>query len=164
MTASEIEGTLRRGDCLLYRPTGIFGTIIKLKSWHDVAHVEIYTGEGKSVASRDGLGVGLYPWRDTDIAYVLRPTYPLDWMGFWRWFKTVNGQKYDWLGLLRFSWFKSIGTNNNNRMFCSEFAVRAYRAMNAHVFNDYEDADAVAPAQFLTSPNVIVIATAQSLR
>ena len=164
MNRTEIEGTLRRGDCLLYLPKGVFGAIIKLKSWNNVGHVEVYTGEGKSVASRDGQGVGLYPWRDTDIAYVLRPTYPLDWTGFWRWFKTVNGQGYDWLGLLRFTWFKSIGTGDNDKMFCSEFATRAYRALCAHVFNDYQDADAVAPAQFLLSPNLIIIATAQSLR
>ncbi len=163
MKATDLQVTLQRGDCLLYKPKGFFGAIIKFKSWHDVAHVEIYVGEGKSVASRDGIGVGTFPWRDTDIAYILRPSYELDWIGFWRWFKTVDGQGYDWIGLLRFGWFKSIGAGDNKKMFCSEFAARAYRAMGAHVFGDYEDCDAIAPAQFICSPNLILVATAKDL-
>ena len=166
MTPTEIQSLLKPGDCLLYRPKprSLFGNIIKFKNWHEVSHVEIYVGAGKSVASRDGLGVAQYPWRDSELAYVLRPTYPLDWAAFWKWFQTVNGQKYDWLGLLRFGWFKSIGTGDNSKMFCSEFAARAYRVLNAHVFADAEDADAIAPFQFLTSPNLTWVATPLSLR
>lgn len=164
MTPTEIESLLKPGDCLLYKPRGFFGSVIKFKNWHAVAHVEIYVGKGKSVASRDGLGVARYPWRDTELAYVLRPDYPLDWAAFWRWFTTVDGQKYDWLGLLRFAWFKSIPAGKNNKMFCSEFAARAYRMLAARVFADGEDADAIAPFQFLTSPNLSWIATPLSLR
>ena len=164
MGRTDIEATLQPGDCLLYKPKGVFGKIIQVKNWHRISHVEIYTGKGKSVASRDGLGVALYPWRDTELAYVLRPTYPLDWFGFWKWFKTVDGQKYDWVGLLRFAWFDSIPTGKNDKMFCSEFATRAYRALGAKVFNDIEDADAIAPFEFLLSPNLTVIATPLSLK
>lgn len=164
MTRNEIDTLLRPGDCLLYKPHGLAGILIQAKTWHRVAHVEVYTGNGKAVASRDGVGVGIYPWRSDDLAYVLRPTYPLDWVSFWRWFRTVNGQRYDWWGLLRFAWFTQTGAGKNNRMFCSEFAARAYRYLGAHVFGDVEDADAVAPFEFLLSPNLTVIGTPLSLR
>lgn len=166
MTDSEIESLLRPGDCLLYRPKAgsVFGWLIARKTWHNVSHCELYTGNGRSVASRDGIGVGAYPWRRAELAYVLRPADGLDWAAFWKWFRTVNGQKYDWLGLLRFAYTKSGSTGNNEKQFCSEFMARAYRYLNARVFSDVEDADAVVPASFLLSPNLIVIATENSLR
>lgn len=164
MTPVDIQSLLKPGDCLLYKPKGFFGWLIKLKTWHNIAHCEMYTGNGRSVASRDGLGVGSYPWRDTELAYILRPPAGLDWAAFWKWFLTVNGEPYDWYGLFRFAWFKEIGGENNGKMFCSEFLTRAYRALGAKVFGDVEDADAVAPGDFLKSPNLTVIATEASLR
>lgn len=164
MNRDKLQSLLQPGDCLLYAPKGIFGAIIKFKNWHEVAHVEVYVGDGRSVASRDGIGVGLYPWRDAQLAYILRPELPLDWYAFWKWFMTVNGQKYDWLGLLRFTWFRSIPAGKNDKMFCSEFVARAYRALGAKVFADGEDADAIAPFQFLTSPNLKWVATPLTLK
>ena len=166
MTATELESRLKPGDCLLYgpKPGSFFGWLISLKTWHKISHCEMYTGKGKSFASRDGIGVGLYPLRDTEIAYVLRPTDALDWAGFWKWFYTVNGQKYDWVGLLRFVYTKSGSTGNNNKMFCSEALTRAYRALGAKVFNEAEDADAIAPAAFLTSAGLTIVDTPLSLR
>lgn len=166
MTPSEIDAILRPGDCLLYgpKPGSIFGWLISRKTWHGVSHCEMYTGKGKSFASRDGIGVGLYPLRTDELAYVLRPTDPLDWAAFWKWFYTVNGQKYDWLGLLRFVYTKSGSSGKNEKMFCSEAMTRGYRALGARVFNDQEDADAIAPAQFLTSANLVIVATPLSLR
>lgn len=166
MTRNEIESLLQPGDTLLYspKPGSFFGWVISKKTWHGISHCEMYTGRGKAVASRDGIGVGLYEWRNTELAYILRPTHPLDWTAFWRWFKTVDGQKYDWFGLLRFVYTKSGSTSNNNKQFCSEFLTRAYRYLGAKVFNDFEDADAIAPANFLTSPNLTILATPLSLR
>lgn len=166
MTRTEIEATLLPGDILLYRPVkgSLFGFIIRSKTWHNVSHCEMYVGKGKSVASRDGIGVGQYVWRSTELAYVLRPDRNLDWASFWRWFQTVNGQKYDWVGLLRFAWFKDVGKGQETKQFCSEFLARACRALGAKVFSDAEDADAIAPFQFLTSPNLTVVATEFSLR
>lgn len=166
MTTKEIESLLLPGDCILYapKPGSLFGWLISVKTYHKISHCEMYVGKGRSVASRDGIGVGQYPWRDTEVAYILRPTNPLDWAAFWKWFYSVNGQKYDWLGLLRFVYTKSGATGKNDKMFCSEFLARAYRALGAKVFNDIEDADAIAPAAFVTSPNLTIIATPLSLR
>lgn len=156
---------LKPGDCLLYSPTGIFGLLISLKTWHQIAHCELYVGDGRSVASRDGIGVGLYPLRTNQLAYVLRPPQDvLDWFAFWKWFRGVNGQGYDWWGLVRFAWFKSVGGGDNGRQFCSEFLTRAYRALGAKIIADVEDADAVVPADFLKSPALTVIATPTSLK
>lgn len=160
----DLQSILKSGDCLLYKPKGFFGRLIAFKTYHRIAHVEIYIGSGKSVASRDGKGVGLYPLRDTEVAYVLRPQALLDWAGFWKWFRTVNGQGYDWLGILRFAVTHSIGTGNNGKMFCSEFAARAYWVLGAKVFSEAEDADAIVPADFLKSAALTPVAIESSLR
>src|SRR5690348_3462336 len=119
---------LQPGDCLLYHPVkgSFFGWLIARKTWHDVSHCEMYVGKGKSFASRDGIGVGLYDLRVTELAYVLRPEDSLDWAAFWKWFKTVDGQKYDWFGLARMVYTKSVSTGHNDKMFCSEALVRGY--------------------------------------
>lgn len=164
MTPAEILTLLKPGDCLLYRPKGFFGFLIREKTWHKIAHCEMYVGNGASVASRDGKGVGQYPWRNTELAYVLRPPQSeINWPEFWKWFRTVNGQPYDWFGLARFAWGGDIGTGNNGKMFCSEFLTRAYRKLVAKVIGDEEDADAVAPFEFLVTSSLTVIATPISL-
>ena len=142
---------LQPGDCLLYKATGLYGWIIGLKTWSMVTHVEIYIGEGQSVASRDGLGVAIYPLRMAQLSHVLRPHAPIDLHAAMRWFETVRGQKYDWLGLLRFAWrSKVVSDLKDNRQFCSELATRWYRAGGLDPFNG-GDADAIAPCQFLLS-------------
>lgn len=139
---------LRPGDCLLYNGKSLYSTIIAIKTWHPVSHVEIYIGAGFSVASRDGIGVGQFEYRESP-AKVMRPAMPFDLARALRWFRGVAGQKYDWLGLLRFTWGRRYipGSLCENRMFCSEFATRFFREGGMNVFND-EDADAIAPFQF----------------
>lgn len=143
---------LQPGDCLLYSPKGFFGMLIFLKTWHNVAHCECYLGNGKSVASRDGQGVNIYPLRNTELIYVLRPKQNFNINKALAWFcKEARGQKYDWLGLLRFTWRSDyIKGNTNNRQFCSEFLTRFYRNGDLPIFNK-EDADAVAPYEFTLS-------------
>lgn len=165
MTPSEIQSLLEPGDCLLYGPTkgSIFDWAIEIKSWHGIVHCEMYLGDGESFASRNGKGVAIYPWRNTELVYILRPQARLNWRAFDAWFETVDGQKYDWFGLLRFAWIKQVGSGNNGRQFCSEALYRAYRALGANVLSSSDDADAIAPFEFLLSPTMTVIATAASL-
>lgn len=139
------RSTLQPGDVLLYGATGLVGWIISIKTWHPVAHCEIYIGQGESVASRNGIGVGRYPMREAELVRVRRPTLPVDLQEAMRWFATVNGEGYDWLGLLRFA--KPSGHGSATKMFCSEFATRFYRAGGFAPFGD-EDADAIAPCEF----------------
>lgn len=147
------EASLKPGDCLVYAPTGVFGWIIAIKTWHWIAHTETYIGNGQSVASRDGLGVDIYPTRFAQLAYVLTPNQPFSLESSMDWFATVDGQGYDWLGLLRFAWRSRVVPTQRemNKQFCSEFTTRFYRKGGIDPFNK-ADADSIAPFQFLLSP------------
>lgn len=139
------------GDCLLYSPNSILGWIVALKTWSRFSHIEIYDGDGRSLASRDGKGVGRYPLRLDELAEVRRPTA----MNFSheigsRWFNLVEGQKYDWIGLLCFT--LAVKQGAQDRMFCSEFATRFYRASGLELFNSDVDADKISPAQLHQTP------------
>lgn len=148
---------LKPGDCLLYKPkkSSIFGWLISIKTWHRVSHCEVYIGDGYSVASRDGLGVNVYPTRYSELTAVYRPKpeYKFNLSSALKWFLTeAKGQKYDWIGLLRFTWGASYTKGGtNNQQFCSEFLTRFYRAGGLDPFNG-EDADAVPPYLFSISP------------
>lgn len=115
--------------------------------------MEVYLGGGESAASRDGLGVAIYPLRTQGLSFVLRPTAPFNLREALTWFFAhAEGQRYDWLGLLRFAWRAKVVPNRfDNRQFCSEFAARFYRAGGFDPFNK-QDADAVAPFMFLYCP------------
>lgn len=154
------------GDCLLYRrtpftrsPVGwFFGFVINRKTWSKFCHVEVYDGEGKSLASRDGKGVGRYPLRLSELAEVRRPS-ALNFsheIGA-RWFNKVEGQKYDWKGLLCFT--LAVKQGALDRMFCSEFATRFYRAAGLELFNPDDDADKISPAQLHQTPNLTTVAS-----
>lgn len=137
---------IQPGDCLLYKPSGFFGKLIALKTWHSIAHTEVYHGDGMSVASRDGVGVGLYAFRVSGLAYVLRPIPKLDLKAADVWFETVKGQPYGWIDLANFlGW----GTDGKG-MVCSPFATDYYRAAGVDPFN-CEPSIKIAPFEFLLS-------------
>lgn len=131
---------------MLYSPKGVFGWFIRIKTWHPVAHVEIYMGGCQSAASRDGQGVGRYPWRDTELLHVLRPNVPFDLVKANAYVDLMNGTPYGWWDLLNFSGWH-VDTKG---IVCSPFATLLLRAANIPVFND-EDPNVIAPFQFLTS-------------
>ena len=138
------------GDVLLYRGGGFWSWAIRVKTWADVSHVEVYVGEEQSVASRDGVGVRRFPLRTTGFYAVLRPRLPFDSRAAVAWFETVNGQGYDWMGLVNFYLAKWRG-RENGRQFCSEFATRFLRAGGVEPFTPEADADTIAPGEFLKS-------------
>lgn len=144
---------LRPGDVLLYKGKGIFGLIIQIKSWSKIGHCEVYAGDGYSVASRDGKGVDVYPLRESELVMALRPNRPFKLSTALDWFRQeAQGQGYDWLGLLRFTWGSDYTKgNSNNKQFCSEFVTRFYRKGDLDPFPG-ADADAVPPAWFAVSP------------
>ena len=140
---------IQAGDCLLYRPSTIFGWIIAIKTWTKISHLEIYDGAGESVAARDGIGVGKYPLRLDHLARVLRPKSDLNVGSADQWFLNVNGLGYDYWGLLIFALARRKGAAD--KMFCSEFAVNWYEAAGFKPFSNQYAADRIAPAQFLQS-------------
>lgn len=137
---------IEAGDVLLYRPTGLFGRLIAVKTWHPISHVEVSIGHGRTVASRDGLGVGQYPQRDAQLAHVLRPTRPINLAAAMAYFDRVNGQPYGWLDLLAFLGASVDGPG----IVCSPFATAFLRAGGLPIFRT-EDARKIAPFQFLLS-------------
>jgi hypothetical protein len=75
-------------------------------------------------------------------------------MWFWN---TAIGQRYDYWGLLRFAWRSDVVPDaKDNRMFCSEFLTRFYRKGGLTIFGN-EDADAIAPFQFLTTSDLLEV-------
>lgn len=148
------EPSLCVGDVLLYTGSGIFARLIQIKTWSRYSHCEIYDGNGFSVASRDGIGVGRYHVRMDGLRVILRPLAKFDAEAARRWFETVEGQPYDWVGLLAFTSAKRQGAKNW-KQFCSEFATRYLRAGGVDPFNGY-DADGIAPGELIKSPALIV--------
>ncbi len=149
MNRADIIRFLRPGDCLLYRPSDLFGWLIALKTFNMVSHVEVYAGAGESYASRNGFGVDAYPFRDADLCEVYRPRGGINWPAAADWFQRVRGQKYDWLGLLCFT--LAVRQGSPDKMFCSECATRLYRAGGVEPFQAEYDADHVPPAYFRSS-------------
>lgn len=136
---------LQPGDCLLYKPKGLFGQIIRLKTWHSISHVEMYVGDSMSYASRDGQGVNLYPWRDTELAYILRPKVPLNLPAGWAYARSMIGTPYGWLDLLAFMGI----TKNFPGIVCSAFVTEIYRHAGWRIFPTDTPED-IAPFEFLT--------------
>lgn len=137
---------IQPADILLYRANSVFGRIIGIKTWSDIAHVEVSIGGGESVASRDGKGVGRYPHRSADLAHILRPVQPVDLEAALRWFRSMEGEPYGWLDLLAFvGW-----TGDAKGVVCSPFATQFLRAGGLPIFRGYPH-NKIAPCYFLVS-------------
>lgn len=145
-----MNADMKPGDLLLYAPKGLWGWLIVLKTWARpaVSHCEIYAGDGVSFASRERGGVNYYPTRPNP-RLVLRPNRPLDLPAMKAWCDSVQGQKYDYIGVI-FNFF-AAKVAAQDKQWCSEAATRAYRAGGLEPFHPDYDADRVAPATFLAS-------------
>lgn len=137
---------LMAGDIMLYRPVGIFGWLISVKTWHSISHVEIYDGGMKSVASRDGIGVGRYPIRFSELRYVLRYSGTYNLTAARAWFQTMRGMPYGWAALLDF--VDPTNLIKGKGIVCSPFAAGYLRAAGWNVFPT-DPIERVAPFQFL---------------
>jgi hypothetical protein len=164
-----LRGVLQTGDVLLYRPAGVFGKAIAVKTWSEFSHCELFIGAGAIArtrlfsatpatlgagrevwASRDpqrwlpwpaGGGVDFYPLRTSQLGAVRRPRDPIDVDALLDFCCATRGQRYDWWGLARFF---TVGRGKPDRMFCSEGITRALRAAGPLLF-DHRDADQVSP-------------------
>ena len=131
------------GDVLLYKAIGFYGHIISLKTWHPIAHVEMYIGDYESIASRDGLGTGIYPWRLSELVKVCRPIQPFDLKLALYCAKQWGHQPYGWKDLLQFA-----GWNvQSPGIVCSPYITKVSRWGNLDPFNG-EPAEKIAPFEF----------------
>lgn len=150
MAMAEVPAQLRFGDALLYSSDGAVGRAIKLKTWSDVSHIEMWFGQGKVGASRDGQGVNTYDFTDRHLVYVLRPEQPLNAHAVLAYHESVIGQAYDFWGLMRFfTW----GEQSTDKQFCSEWFTRASRRGGLDPFAKCYDADLVSPGMYHASPH-----------
>ncbi len=158
LPAKFFHALLLPGDLLLYDRVGIVSTLIKLKRGEKYSHCEVYEGGNKTLASRDGIGVRRFDLRLDGLAaiYRTRPEVPYFFSSGQVWFTTVDGQGYDWFGLLNFWWAKFQG-RANNKMFCSEFIVRFFARCGVHLFSEETDADAISPGSLPYSPRLFPV-------
>lgn len=140
---------LKPGDVLLYNAPSLVDWVIDTKTGSDVAHVEVYFGEGQSLASRNGIGVNAYALRTDGLVYVRRPKTFFDQTTAGQWFETVRGEGYNFLGLLQFD---NIPLNQPNHLFCSAFATLLLRSAGVEVFAPDFPAGKVSPRDFKLSP------------
>lgn len=100
----EAIALLQPGDLMLYKPgaRSFFGWLIRIKTWHAISHVEVYVGDGKSFASRDGIGTNIYPMRLSDLVLVRKPNLPFNIAKALAGFYRTGHQPYGWLDLLQF--------------------------------------------------------------
>lgn len=154
---------LQPGDVLFYKPAGLFGRLITIKTWGDYSHVELYEGSNPETPIwgsrnpeslwkwREPTGVRFYPFRAHELGLVRRPITPVDVAKLHDFTTSTVGQKYDWLGLLKF--FR-ISKGKMDRMFCSEAVTRALRVATSAQLFDNVDADGVSPSMLSWTPEL----------
>ena len=142
---------LQPGDVLLDCSRSLIGWAIRFRTWSDVEHVEVYLGEGRSVASRNGIGVGKYPLRIDGLVRVFRPVENPDVIAGLLWFADVDGLPYAWTDLLRFyGW----ALDSAKGMICSQFADAFLRQCGVQLFNVQYPDGAVTPRDFEITPGL----------
>ena len=151
-----VKQSLKKGDVLLYFDrASLMDWAIAIKTFTCIAHIEIYTGTGMSVASRNGVGVNRYPLRMDGLVCVRRPAQYFDFEAAEKWFETVRGQDYDWKGLLCFT--LAVKQGSKDKMYCSEFGLRWCRAGSYQPFNPALDADCTPPSYFWASKEFFTV-------
>lgn len=139
---------LQVGDCLLYRPSSVFGWLIAVKTFTRISHVEVYVGGGKSFTSRDGKGVDIYPLRTDGLAAVRRPVSPLPNLDkALAWTQLVRGQAYDFKDLWTFL-LMGKPSGDPLKMICSESVACWYKEVGYEAVNLDVNSEAIAPADF----------------
>jgi len=146
MVIQPIEKDLQKGDLLVFSRRELFDSIIKIKTWSQATHTEIYIGNGSTVASRNGIGCNIYTLDLNGIYCVLRPVQPFDLDKALLTFNTkYRGLPYGWKALFSFV----LIDLHDNGIFCSELSTLVYRAGGFEPFNANVKANTVAPADYL---------------
>jgi len=132
------------GDILLYHKASFVNDIIDIKTSSDIDHVEVYAGDGASFASRNGIGVDLYPYRADGLTHVRRPVRPFDIEKAREWFTTVRHAPYGWGDILE----NADVSNQLPGMDCSHFASLLHVAAGSPQFDESYDARKITPRDF----------------
>lgn len=138
------------GDVLLYNGSSVFSWLIRRVSNGSITHVEVYQGSGKSMASRDGEGVGTYPLRVNGLVAILRPKGQIRIKDAIAYHNTRVGAKYDWLGLVR-SFVGNKWLKNDEKAWCSEYVDEVMQAAGVNSFPEDSFSTAITPWDFWQS-------------
>lgn len=147
----QIPDDLKRGDALLYFTADITDAIIAWKEGDSldrlrVSHIEIYAGSGSSWASRNGIGVALYPFRATGLQVVRRPVQTFDAGNrVDEWFMTINGASYGWKDILATAGIRAGG----NGVDCAHFAALLMQVAACPQFSDTINLAQITPFDFV---------------
>jgi hypothetical protein len=149
---------LAEGDHLIYGKKDLFGWITSVKTWSPAVHIEVYIGNGQSAASRNGLGVNIYPVRPEQLIAVLEPKQSINVHKSLAWLSEpydpdhhtgVRGRPYGWKQLLR---FYNIHLKTDGWI-CSEFVDYFDNAGDFFPFAEQFDSGAIDPGDYLISPS-----------
>lgn len=141
------------GDILLYASRDITDDVIEIKTGDDVAHIEIYAGSGQSWASRNGIGVNLYPFRPDGLRYVRRPIAHVDSTALSALGMTYKGAPYNWDDIAE---SVDVNLSNLNKGYdCSHFATVLLRGVNCAQFDISYPEDKITPRDFKISPMAV---------
>lgn len=136
---------LQVGDICLYSTRDLVDDIVEWKTGSDVAHVELYVGNGVSWASRNGIGVNAYPFRPFGLVKVRRLKFNFNIDKATIWFdKTQKGQPYGFGDILA---NENIVTKWPGED-CSHFVAEACEQGECPQFDSIFPKSKIAPGHF----------------
>jgi len=147
---------LRPGMILLYEASSVFGYAISLFSGSRISHVEMYRGDGQSWASRDGLGVGVYPFRSANLALVLESPHPLNLARIAEGFEAKRGHRYDWATIKKFLTLGFTDSRTDAEV-CSELITYLLRAGGLPTLFGNKEPEDIKPSDFVEALNMGVL-------
>lgn len=148
--------TLQPGDIMLYAGSGFVDWAIKLRTWSDVDHIEVYLGNQQSTASRNGIGVNTYPFRRDGLKYVRRPLGIFDLDAATKYADAMKGTPYGYGDLGRF-YLLNIPTKG---VICSQYGDLLFDAAGTVLFAEDYPAGSISPRDYRVTPLAKTIWTA----
>jgi hypothetical protein len=148
-----IPSDLKVGDILLYSSLDIFDIVIELKESDGKAHIEIFAGNNESWASRNGIGVNIYPFRSQGLVAVRRPNGIFNKIKVDAWFADgVRGMKYGWSDILASLAIENAGSGTTdikhfNGVDCSHFAAALMEVAECPQFDTGYSKNKITPAE-----------------
>lgn len=160
-----IPADLLVGDTLLYASGTLIDWDIEVKEADDVAHVEVYAGNGMSYASRNGIGVNLYPFRADGLRYIRRNRGTFECEEVDKWFPSVKGLAYGWGDIISELEPNAKGSYTTDLTMCkgvdcSHFAAAIQEVALTEHFDPQYPKNKISPRDFklsLASYNVPII-------
>lgn len=144
-------GFLLPGDVLLYGSSGsLIDWSIQAKTGGIHTHVEVWEGNGNSVASRNGIGVNRYPFREAQLITVRRSIQGFNQELATKYFLSVYGDGYDWIGLSAF--WNIVTEDMPHKLFCSSFVRNYLRAGLVETFNPNINSVKISPWDLNKTP------------